>query len=195
MLPRKILKTEKQSLIDHFLNDMVGELRRLRFGYPAQDEAVIKYIVDSVEKIDGVRNQWFVVAVGDRIIGTCHVGFIDDAHVELGFTVSQDYQGHGIGQKLFQRGSDWARSRGAEAICMQCLSENSIVQHIANKNGMKTITVGPGEKESTRKLTQPKYQAIQSEVAHDVMSIYDAIIRKNSKMFEDLLNVWIPTNN
>ncbi len=183
-MPRKVHASERESLLAHFINDMQGEPRRLRFGYQATDAAVEKYIERSWNNLDNKREQWFVVKDKDRIVGSCHIAFIDDKHAELGFTVAPDYQGHGIGQKLFERGTNWARARGAEAVCMQCLSENAIIQHIANKNGMKTVTLAPGEKEAVRALTKPELVASHQEVVQDTLAIYDSVIREHGWMME-----------
>ena len=184
MIPRKAHKSDKEDVLSHFVNDMTGEFRRLRFGYQAKDDAVAKYLDRSWENLGSNDEQWFVVKDKDRIVGTCHAVFMNDTHVELGFTVAPDYQGNGIGQKLFERGTNWSRSKGAEAIFMQCLSENEVIQHIASKNGMKTVTLAPGEKEAVRELTKSELIASHQEVIHDTLAIYDAVIREHGWMME-----------
>lgn len=190
MIPRKIYRSEKQALIDHFVNDMVGEPRRLRFGYRATDEAVIKYIENTWIGLMNRTHQWFVVKDKGRIVATCHVVLMDDKNAEMGCTVSPDYQGKKIGQALFDRGVTWARSKGATAICMQCLSENKAIQHIAQKSGMTTFTVSPGEKEAVTQLTQSELVASQQDALDDTIAVYDSVIRDNTWMMEKFFKMW-----
>ena len=190
MIPRKIYKSEKLLLIDHFVNDMVGEPRRLRFGYPANDDAVIKYIERSWEGLLKRTEQWFVVKDKGRIVATCHVVLFGENQAEMGCTVSPDYQGKKIGQSLFDRGVTWARSKGASAICMQCLSENKVIQHIAQKSGMTTFTLSPGEKEAVTQLTQSELVASQQDALDDTIAVYDSVIRDNTWMMEKFFKMW-----
>jgi len=186
MLPRKILHTEKQKLIDHIVQDMVGEDRRLRFGYPAPDASVESYIERSWERI-GKSDQWFVVEDKGRIVATCHVSFVTDKQAEMGCTVAPEYKSQGIGQQLFDRGANWARAKGATHVYMQCLSENQVIQHIARKNGMTTITLAPGEKEATVKIERSELAAVAHDNVTETIAICDGIVRSQQWLFESIL--------
>ena len=110
MIPRKLSHLDKQKLIDHFLNDIVNNDRRLRFGFEAPDSSVKEYIEKSISFEYGYSSIWFIVDVGDKIIATCHVSINRDNNTaEMGCTVSPDYRDQKIGQELFNRGITWAR--------------------------------------------------------------------------------------
>lgn len=185
MLPRKILSNEKQKLIDHLCQDMVGEPRRLRFGYMPKDEAIVSYVDRSWEKLRK-GDQWFVVEDQGRIVATCHVSFLNDKQAEMGCTVAPDYQGKGIGQLLFDRGVNWARAKGAEGVYMQCLSENRIIQHIARKNGMTTVTLAPGEKEASVKIERSELAAAQADAVTETVAICESVVRNQQWLFGTL---------
>ena len=105
MIPRKLSHLDKQKLVDHFMNDIVGEDRRLRFGYDAPDASVKEYIDTSIKFDYGYTSMWFVVDEGDRIVATCHVSLNRETNTaEMGCTVSPDYRNQKIGQELFNRG-------------------------------------------------------------------------------------------
>lgn len=187
MIPRKLTAYDKQLLINHFMIDIINEDRRLRFGYEAPDESVEKYIDKSLEYF-GVDNMWFVVDVdtfehfgGKRIIATCHVA-IDrkTGTAEMGCTVSPDCRNKKIGQELFNRGITWARMAGAENVFMHCLSENKIIQHIAQKGGMTVVTIDPSEKESTIQVKQNRIEAGFKDYIMDQIAIYDDAIRQQT---------------
>lgn len=187
MIPRKLTAFDKQMLIDHFKLDIVGNDRRLRFGYESPDDAVEKYIEGSLQDF-GLNNMWFIVDVetmerfaGRKIIATCHVSLNHETNTaEMGCTVSPEYREQKIGQELFNRGITWARMAGAENVFMHCLSENKVIQHIAKKGGMTVVTVDPSEKESTIQIKQNRFEAGFKDYVMDQIAIYDMAIRQQT---------------
>ena len=179
MIPRKLSHLDKQKLIDHFLNDIVDEDRRLRFGFEAPDSSAKEYIEKSISFEYGYSSIWFVVDVGDKIVATCHVSINRDNNTaEMGCTVSPDYRDQKIGQELFTRGITWARMAGAEHVFMHCLSENKVIQHIAKKGGMTVVTIDPSEKESTIQVKQNRFEAGWKDYVMDTIAVYDMAIRQ-----------------
>ena len=135
MIPRKLAHLDKQKLLDHFMNDIVDNDRRLRFGFEAPDSSVKEYIDNSIKYDYGYTSMWFVVDEGDRIVATCHVSLNRETNTaEMGCTVSPDYRNQKIGQELFYRGVTWAAMAGANHVFMHCLSENRAIQHIDRKS-------------------------------------------------------------
>ena len=179
MIPRKLAHLDKQKLIDHFMNDIVGEDRRLRFGFQIPEPSIKEYIDNSIKYDYGYYSMWFVVDDGDEIVATCHVSLNPDtATAEMGCTVSPKYRNQKVGQELFNRGITWARMAGAEHVFMHCLSENKIIQHIAKKGGMTVVTVDPTEKESTIKVKQNRFEAGFKDYVMDTIAVYDMSIRQ-----------------
>jgi N-acetylglutamate synthase-like GNAT family acetyltransferase len=187
MIPRKLTAFDKQLLINHFKIDIINNDRRLRFGYEAPDDSVDEYIDKSLQNF-GVENMWFIVDVdtfdtfgGKRIIATCHVSINRETNTaEMGCTVSPDCRNKKIGQELFNRGITWARMAGAENVFMHCLSENKVIQHIAQKGGMTVVTIDPSEKESTIQVKQNRIEAGFKDYIMDQIAIYDAAIRQQT---------------
>jgi RimJ/RimL family protein N-acetyltransferase len=179
MIPRKLAHLDKQKLIDHFMNDIVDNDRRLRFGFEAPDTSVKEYIDKSIKYDYGYTSMWFVVDEGDRIVATCHVSLNRETNTaEMGCTVSPDYRNQKIGQELFNRGITWARMAGAEHVFMHCLSENKVIQHIAKKGGMTVVTLDPSEKESTIQVKQNRFEAGFKDYVMDTIAVYDMAIRQ-----------------
>ena len=140
MIPRKMMYQEDEKLIiGHFLNDIVGEDRYLRFGHNASDEVVVQYLTDSFKSF-GDTTMWFITLDKNEVVGTVHVTKDGPHYAEMGFTVSPNYRNQGIAQNLFHRGSTWAVVKGAQTLFTHCLSQNKVMQHIARKNGMNIIT-------------------------------------------------------
>ena len=178
MIPRKLTPFDKQKLIDHFINDIVDDDRRLRFGTKISDDSVKEYIESSLQSF-GYKNMWFVVDIGDRIVSSCHVSIDKDSKMaEMGCTVSADYRNKKIGQEMFNRGITWASMAGAQHVFMYCLSENQVIQHIARKGGMTVVTIDPSEKESTIKVKQNRFEAGFKDYVMDQIAVYDTTIRQ-----------------
>ena len=179
MIPRKLAHLDKQKLIDHFMNDIVGEDRRLRFGFQIPETSVKEYIEKSISIDYGYSSMWFVVDDGDKIVASCHVSLNRDTNTaEMGCTVSPDYRNQKVGQELFNRGITWARMAGAEHVFMHCLSENKVIQHIAKKGGMTVVTLDPSEKESTIQVKQNRFEAGFKDYVMDTIAVYDMAIRQ-----------------
>ena len=188
MIPRKIMyESDEGKLFDHFLTDIVGHDRYLRFGYSATDDNVQDYLTKSFYHF-GIVNMWFIVEKDDKVVASVHVS-IDGDVSEMGFTVSPNYRGQGLGQELFIRGSTWAMMKGAKTLYTQCLSENQVMQHIAKKNGMTVVTVGYGEKEATVKATKGTIRAYYDDRMFDSLAFVDMAITKQQNIYETFMRL------
>ena len=197
MIPRKLNNfIDKENLNLHFLKDIVGEDRRLRFGGSLGDDAVEKYLKSSFDGF-GINNMWFIVDVespetfGRKVIATCHVNYDSRTNTaELGLTVSSQYRNQKLGQELYNRGVTWARMKGAETIFMHCLSENKTMQHIARKNGMSVVTIDPAEKQSSIKVEKNQIAAGYQDSVYEQMAVFDMIVRNQNWFFTNFLKIF-----
>ena len=197
MIPRKIInEADKENLLRHFLQDIVGDDRRLRFGHVLPDAGVEDYVQKTFKDF-GCKNMWFIVdmpstyTLNRKVIASCHVAYDSKTNTaEMGCTVSKDFRGKQIGQELFNRGVTWARMLGAETIFMHCLSENKVIQHIAQKGGMTVVTIDPAEKESTIKVSKNPIVAGFEDAVMESMAVYDMTIRTQKWFFEKFLKMF-----
>ena len=182
MIPRKLMyEADKGKLIDHFLVDIVGHDRYLRFSHNATNENVQRYVEKSLESF-GTENMWFIVENDEgHVVGSVHVSLGSVA--EMGFTVSPDYRGQGLGQDLFIRGSTWAMMKGATTIYTTCLSENKVMQHIAKKNGMTVVTLDANEKEATVSATKGVIRAFYDDKMFDQLVFVDNAIKSQFNLY------------
>ena len=194
MIPRKIMyESDEGKLYYHFLNDIVGHDRYLRFGYAASDDNINDYLEKAFDEF-GFKNMWFIVEKDNKVIGSVHVSFCPltkdgNYTAEMGFTVSPEHRGEGIGQELFIRGSTWAMMRGAKTLYTQCLSENKIMQHIAKKNGMTVVTISQGEKEATIQATKSKMQSYFDDKFFDNLAFVDQAITKQQSIYKSFIGL------
>jgi len=189
MIPRKLMyESDEGKLFDHFMVDIVREDRHLRFGYNASNENVTDYLTKSLINY-GKTDMWFIAESDNFIVGTVHVSITDEKVAEMGFTVSPEYRGRGLGQELFQRAATWAMMKGAETLYTQCLSENKVMQHIAKKNGMTVVTIGYGEKEATINATKGTVRAYYDDRFFDGLAFVDYSIQQQRNMVDSLLRL------
>ena len=187
MFPRKLMKeSDKKKILKHFLKLNTKD-RYLRFGFHATDEIIEKYLDRAFDGY-GIDNMWFISLDLDKVVGTVHVALLKD-RAELGFTVSEDYRGRGLGQDLFLRGATWAMLKGRKIIYTQCLSENDVMQHIAKKNGMTIVTIDAGEKEATLKATKGVMESYFQDAIFDNIALVDATINTQHVMFATLTGI------
>jgi RimJ/RimL family protein N-acetyltransferase len=189
MIPRKIMyESDEGKLYDHFLVDIVGHDRYLRFGYEATNDNIMSYL-EKAFKDFGDTNMWFIVQSGDRIVGSVHVIISDNDVAEMGFTVSPQHRGEGLGQELFQRAATWAMMKGAKTLYTQCLSENQVMQHIAKKNGMTVVTIGYGEKEATINASKGTIQSYFDDRFFDGLAFVDQAITTQKTIIRSLMRL------
>jgi len=197
MIPRKLNNfIDKENLNLHFIKDLVGNDRRLRFGGSLSDDAIETYLKSSFVDF-GINNMWFIVDVespetfGRKVVATCHVNYDCKTNTaELGLTVSPDYRNQKIGQELYNRGVTWARMKGAETIFMHCLSENKTMQHIARKAGMTVITLDPTEKQSSIKVDKNQVVAGFEDSVYEQMAVYDMLVRNQKWFFTSFMKMF-----
>ena len=197
MIPRKLNNfIDKENLNLHFIKDLVGNDRRLRFGGSLSDDAIETYLKSSFVDF-GINNMWFIVDVespetfGRKVVATCHVNYDCKTNTaELGLTVSPDYRNQKIGQELYNRGVTWARMKGAETIFMHCLSENKTMQHIARKAGRTVITLDPTEKQSSIKVDKNQVVAGFEDSVYEQMAVYDMLVRNQKWFFTSFMKMF-----
>ena len=189
MIPRKLMyEADKGKLIDHFLVDIVEHDRYLRFGCLQSNENVQRYIEESLVNFSS-RDMWFVVENEyGYVVGSVHVAMQGEV-AEMGFTVSPEYRGQGLGQSLFDRGATWAMMKGAKTIYTQCLSENIVMQHIAKKNGMTVVTIEGTEKEATIKATKGTIRAFYDDRMFDQLAFVDRAINNQFNIYKTLMRL------
>ena len=62
--------------------------------------------------------------IGEPFIGHVCLTPVDPKTLELGICVADDWQGWGIGRRLFDSAIAWARERGFETILASCFADN-----------------------------------------------------------------------
>lgn len=153
-LPIRSLGPQHRARILAHLQAMGADDRHLRFGYPASDDHLARY----VEQLDFERDELF--GVFNRrleLVAMAHLAFLGPAGecssaAEFGVSVLPRGRGRGIGSRLFERAGLHARNRGVDTLIVHALSENLPMLKIARHAGAKIVREGP---DSTAVLQLP----------------------------------------
>ena len=126
--------------------------RYLRFGYPANDEQIQRY----VDGLDFERDEIFGIFNRKlELIAMSHLAFILDpgqpAGAEFAVSVLHSARGRGYGSRLFERAVMHARNEGVELMFIHALSENAAMIKIARNAGARLERAG-GETEAYLRL-------------------------------------------
>ena len=115
--------------------------RYLRFGYPATDAQMSKY----VDLLDFERDEVF--GIFNRrleLIAVAHLAHPTEAGTgrapamsEFGVSVLPQSRGRGFGKRLFEHAMLHARNRGVSVLFIHALSENTAMLKIAKNAGAK----------------------------------------------------------
>lgn len=129
--------------------------RYLRFGYPAADGQIARY----VETLDFDRDEVF--GIFNRrleLIAAAHLAYTptpqrrdQPASAEFGVSVLPKARGRHFGARLFDHAILHARNRGVEMLFIHALSENRAMLRIARNAGAQVVREG-SESEAWLKL-------------------------------------------
>jgi RimJ/RimL family protein N-acetyltransferase len=145
-VPIRSLAARHRPRIAAHLSALDEHDRYLRFGYPATDEQIGRY----VDGLDFDRDEVF--GIFNRrldLIAIAHLAYLPASSstaasvAEFGVSVSRKARGRGYGARLFERAVLHARNRGIDSLFIHALSENIAMLKIARKAGATVMRDGP----------------------------------------------------
>jgi GNAT superfamily N-acetyltransferase len=145
-VPIRSLASRHRPRIAAHLRQLSEHDRYLRFGYPATDEQIGKY----VDMLDFERDEVF--GIFNRrleLIAMAHLANSPAATAggrrmaEFGVSVLAPARGRGYGARLFEHAVLHARNRGVDSLFIHALSENTAMLKIARTAGAVVQRDGP----------------------------------------------------
>lgn len=185
---RPLAPRHKPRILAHLLALSVGD-RYLRFGYPASDEHIQRY-VDGLnftrDEIFGVFNRRL------QLVAMAHLAFSVDPKwatcAEFGVSVAQSQRGRGLGGKLFDRAVVHARNEGVHMFFIHALSENAAMLKIARNGGAKVQRDG-SESEAYLVLPQATLDSQVVGLLQDHMAELDYQLKLQASQFRQWLGL------
>jgi RimJ/RimL family protein N-acetyltransferase len=136
-IPIRSLSARHRSRILGHLLALPAHDRYLRFGYPASDEQIGRYVSQlnfDRDEVFGVFNRRL------DLIALAHLAYPPPGGAgaqaaEFGGSVAADARGRGYGGRLFEHAMLHARNRGLDTLFIHALSENTVMLRIARRAG------------------------------------------------------------
>ncbi|WP_353235105.1 GNAT family N-acetyltransferase [Diaphorobacter ruginosibacter] len=186
-VPMRSLAAQHRERIAAHLMSLSPEDRYLRFGYPASDGQVRRY----VDHIDFDRDE--VIGIFNRrleLIAMAHVAYATNDEfrscAEFGVSVLSKARGRGYGAQLFDRAVMLARSRDVKMMFIHALSENTAMLRIA-RNAGATVHREGSESEAYLELPPASFDTHMSKIVAVQFGEMDYQFKKQAKQFWDFL--------
>lgn len=142
---RSLGPRHRERITAHLLSLNVSD-RFLRFGYPASDAQISKY----VDMLDFEQDEVFgIFSRRLELVAMAHLAHAvavratsAEAVSEFGVSVLPHARARGFGRRLFEHAMLHARNRGVETLMIHALSENIAMLKIARNAGATVVREG-----------------------------------------------------
>lgn len=164
--------------------------RYLRFGYPASDAQIARY-VDTLDfehdEVFGIFNRRLdLIAMAHLAYRLADLVRGKGAAAEFGVSVLPQARRRGFGRRLFEHAVLHASNRSVDAIFIQALSENTAMLKIARDAGAIVERDGP-ECEAWLKLPPDSFASHLDEFLVDRAAEIDYRLKRHAQQVENLL--------
>ncbi|HET7792569.1 MAG TPA: GNAT family N-acetyltransferase [Rhizobacter sp.] len=188
---RSLSERHRERIANHLLSLQESD-RYLRFGYPATDEQIDRYVTSldfERDEVFGIFNRRL------ELIAMAHLAYLpvsgaagETATAEFGVSVIKRARGRGYGAKLFEHAVLHARNRGCERLFIHALSENTAMLKIARNAGATVERDGP-ESEAWLKLPPDSFSSQVGEMVGARVAEFDYRLKVQAHWLNDWLNV------
>ena len=166
------------------LKALTPEDKVSRFGYPASDHAIDQLILNMCYHPND-HELWYARDDGDRV-GWGHMANNADGSWELAVSVNKDFQRQGIGHQLISEMLAWAKFHKISEVYMHCIEDNKVIQHLANKNELRTRSRGDGERTAAIEVPNPSFFEANAQLFKEQKEIFDEF----GKLRNRLTKLW-----
>jgi RimJ/RimL family protein N-acetyltransferase len=163
--------------------------RYLRFGHPASDAQIGRY----VDLIDFERDEVFGVFNRRlQLVAMAHLAYLGDSAkphaAEFGVSVLPRYRGRGFGGRLFDHAMLHARNRHVDTLIVHALSENTPMLRIARSAGARVERDG-GDAEAVLKLPRETLGTHVEEILGRQAAEFDYNLKLGARRLDRLLDM------
>ncbi len=166
--------------------------RYLRFGYPATDAQMSKY----VDMLDFEHDEVFgifsrrleLIAMAHLAHATAKPGATTPSMSEFGVSVLPNARGRGFGRRLFEHAMLHARNRGVQTLFIHALSENVAMLKIA-RNAGATVERDGSETEAFLKLPPDTLASHVGEMVEQQAAEFDYRLKRHAHQVNGMFDV------
>lgn len=165
------------------LKNLTPEDRYTRFCYQIKDEAIDQLILSMLYHRSD--HYLFSASIDNNIVGFVHVAR-EGADWELAVSVDKDYQGCGIANKLMDYVISWGKTHNIHSVFMHCITQNTKIQHLARKHGLRMVERDGTETTSRVELPAATPMDYTAEFLKEQRELYAQIQELQQKMVTNL---------
>lgn len=188
---RSLGPRHRERIMAHLLALGVSD-RYLRFGYPATDAQISKY----VDMLDFEQDEVFgIFSRRLELIAMAHLAHAAPnpavpvaATSEFGVSVLPHARARGFGRRLFEHAMLHARNRGVETLFIHALSENTAMLKIARNAGATVVREG-SESDAWLKLPPDTLASHVGELVEERAAELDYRLKVHARQVTGLLDV------
>jgi RimJ/RimL family protein N-acetyltransferase len=187
-VPIRSLARRHRGRIEAHMVSLGEHDRYLRFGYPAGDEQIRRY----VQRIDFTRDELF--GIFNRrlvLIAMSHLAYGDSVaerrSAEFGVSVLPFARGRGYGSRLFDHAVLHARNRGVDTLVIHALSENTAMLRIARNAGATVERDGP-ESQAVLRLPPEDLVSRMGAMVEERAAELDYQLKVQARRVDELLD-------
>jgi GNAT superfamily N-acetyltransferase len=191
-VPIRSLGPRHRDRIAAHLTTLPLEDRYLRFGYPATDAQIGKY-VDMLDfdqdEVFGIFNRRLELIAMAHLAHTIPSGGeARDSMAEFGVSVVAKARGRKFGSRLFEHAVLHARNRGVSTLFIHALSENTAMLKIARHAGATVERDGP-ESEAWLRLPRDTFASHVEQAFEEQVAEIDYQLKLHSNRVQAVLDV------
>ena len=187
---RSLGPRHRERITSHFLALDVGD-RYLRFGYPANDAQLSKY-VDMLDfehdEVFGIFNRRLeLIAMAHLAHPTVLPAAGGATMSEFGVSVVPNARSRGFGRRLFEHAVLHARNRGMQTLLIHALSENTAMLKIA-RNAGATVERSGSESDAWLRLPPDTLASHVDEIVEQQAAEIDYRLKQGAKRIGGMLD-------
>ena len=157
--------------------------RYTRFGHTANDYSIDQLILNVLYKKS--YNHLFTARKNGVIAGFGHVASQGNDW-ELAVSVEQEYQGQGVASELIKFMIDWGKTHGIHSVYMHCINDNTKIQHLARKHGLRLIERSGSELTARVELPDATPLDYSNEFMREQTELLQQIAQLQRQMIKNL---------
>lgn len=190
-VPIRSLGPRHRARIKAHLLALDASARYLRFGYPATDAQMSKY----VDMLDFEQDEVFgIFSRRLELIAMAHLAHPATlpaegrpAMSEFGVSVLPQARRRGFGRRLFEHATLHARNRGVEMLFIHALSENAAMLKIARSAGA-TVERDGSESDAWLKLPPDSFASHIGEMVEQTAAEFDYHLKLRARQVSGILD-------
>ena len=187
---RSLGPRHRERIAAHLISLDVSD-RYLRFGYPANDAQISKY-VDMLDfeqdEVFGIFNRRLELIAMAHL---AHTGVATPdgrpALSEFGVSVLPQARSRGYGRRLFEHAMLHARNRGVETLFIHALSENTAMLKIARNAGATVVRMG-SESDASLRLPPDTLASHVGEIVEQQVAELDYQLKVRARQVGGILD-------